>query len=229
MGYSYKPVRFDDLNAINVINQVPDLTTSVKEIGRALAKNLPEGLILIDGFLTAKFSTLIEQISRAKPGLIAIDVSDLHRSPEEIQALFSPYLPDDRAIDPELIYGKLFDGDFHSLFERKKVSAFLNGLVGGQTVILYGLGSACELFRPFSQAILYIDVTPKDTALRVYDGLYRCIGSPNEQNPDAVIRQTYFIDIELAVRLRKELIRENHIDFYLLDSELSFSMLGNNA
>jgi mannose-6-phosphate isomerase class I len=85
------------------------------------------------------------------------------------------------------------------------------------------------LFRPLSAAILYIDVTPKDTALRVYDGRYQCMGYLNEQDLDTVIRQTYFIDVELAVRLRKELIQNDHIDFYFLDSELSFSMLSNSA
>jgi mannose-6-phosphate isomerase len=229
MGFSYKPVRFDDLTAINIVGPIPGITASYDEIARSLAKNLPEGLILLDGFPTANFSALLEYLCRVKPGIITIDVSRFHRSSGEIQELLKPYLPQDRDLDPELIFGRLFDRDFQPFFDLEKVGSFLNGLVDGQMIILYGLGSACELFRPYSKAILYIDVTPKDAALRVYDGLYQCLGNPNEQDLETVVRQTYFVDNELAVRLRKTLIQNNHIDFYLLDSELSFSMLSSST
>lgn len=229
MGFGYKPVRFDDLTAINIVGPIPGTTTSYDEIAVALANDLPKGLILLDGFPTANFSALVEHVCQVSPNITTIDVSSFYRSSGEIQELLKPYLPQDRELDPELIFGRLFDQDFQPFFDQEKVSAFLNSLVDGQTIFLYGLGSACDLFRPFSKAIIYIDVTPKDTALRVYDGLYRCLGNSNEQNLDTVVRQTYSIDIELAVRLRKELIQNNHIDFYLLDSELSFSMLSNGA
>jgi mannose-6-phosphate isomerase len=229
MGFSYKPVRFDDLNAINTINLISGITTSYDEIAPILAENLPEGLILLDGFPSANFSTLLEHLCRVLPGIMTIDVSRFYRSSEETQEMLKPYLPQDRELDPELIFGRLFDQGFEPFFDLEEASSFLNSLVSGQTVILYGLGSASEPFRPFSKATLYIDVTPKDAALRVYDGLYQCLGNPNEQDLDMVVRQTYFIDIELAVLLRKKLIQNDHIDFYLLDSDLSFSMLSNSA
>jgi mannose-6-phosphate isomerase class I len=229
MGFAYKPVRFDDLNAINTVNLVSGITSSYEEIAHALAKSLPEGLILLDGFPTANFSPFLDHLCRVSPDITPIDISRFYRSSEEIQELLKPYLPQDREIDPELIFGRLFDQGFHPFFDLEEVSSFLNSLVDRQTVILYGFGSACALFRPLSEAVLYIDVTPKDTALRVYDGLYQCLGYLNEHDLDTVVRQTYFIDIELAVNLRKELIQNDHIDFYLLDSELSFSMLSNGA
>ena len=229
MGFAYKPIRFDDVSAINTVDIVSGITTSYDEIARTLATNLPEGLILLDGFPTANFSLFLDHLCRAKPGITIIDVSRFYRSPEVIRELLKPYLPQDREIDPELIFGKLFDQDFHPFFDLEEVSSFLNSLVDEQTVILYGFGSACALFRPLSEAILYIDVIPKDAALRVHDGLYRCLGYMSEQDLDAIVRQTYFIDIELAVRLRKELIQNDHIDFYLLDSDLSFNMLSSSA
>lgn len=229
MAFSYKPISFDDLNAVNKVNPVPDITASYDEIAHELAKKLPEGLVLLDGFPTADFFTLIEHLGRVKPGLMTIDVSDLYLSSAEIQEQLKPCLPQDRQIDPELIFGRLFDQDFQSLFDQEKVSAFIGGLIEGQTVLLYGIGSACELFRPYSKTILYIDVTPKDAALRVYDGFYQCLGSAHEQELEAIVRQTYFVDIELAVRLRKKLIQDDLVEFYLLDSELSLSMLSKSA
>ena len=195
MGFAYKPVRFDDLDAINSIDGVSGITTSYEEIAHALANNLPEGLILLDGFPTANFSTFVDHLIQVSSDIITIDVSRFYRSSEDIQGLLKPYLPQDREIDPELIFGRLFDQSFQPFLDLKQVSSFLNNLVEGQIVILFGLGSACELFRPLSEAILYIDVTPKDTAWRVYDGRYQCLGNPNEQNLDTVIRQTYFIDV----------------------------------
>lgn len=229
MGFAYKPVRFDDLTAINPVKSLPGIRTSYDEVSRQLANDLPQGLILLDGYPTANFSRLIEYLCRLIPGLMTTDVSNLYRPPDVIRELLNPYLPQDRETDPELIFGRLFDQDYQAFFDQEKVSTFVNSLVDRQTVILYGLGSACKLFRPYSRAILYIDVTPKDAALRIYDGLYQCLGNPNERDLDTIVRQTYFIDIEVAVKLRKELIRNNQIDYYLLDSDRSFSMLSKSA
>ncbi|MBS4062486.1 MAG: class I mannose-6-phosphate isomerase [Bacteroidetes bacterium] len=229
MGFSYKPIRFDDFNALNTVNSVPEIAATYDEVANILAKKLPEGLVLLDGFPTANFSVFLQNLCEVSPNIITIDVSRFYRSSAEINELLKPYLPQDREIDPELIFGKLFDQDFQAFFDNEKVGSFLNSLVDGKTIILHGHGSACEIFRPFSKAVLYIDVTPKDTALRVYDGLYRCIGNPSEPDLDCIIRRTYFIDVELAVKLRKELVRNNQVDFYLLDSELSFSMLSKKA
>lgn len=229
MGFSYKPIRFDDLSAVNIVDPVPGIVESYDEISQVLSKSLPQGLILLDGFPTANISTFIEHLYKNFPDILITDISRFYRSPGEIRELLKPYLPQDRVIDPELIFGRLFNQSFTSFFDLEEVNIFLNSLVEGQTVILYGFGSACELFRPFSKAVFYIDVTPKDVALRVYDGVYQCLGQPDQQNLDMIVRQTYFIDIELAVGLRKELVQNNEIDFYFLDSDLSFNMLSRSA
>ncbi len=229
MGFAYKPIRFDDLRAVNTVDIVSGITTSYDEITHALAKDLPEGLIVVDGYPTANFSTLIEHLCRVLPGIKAINVSSLYRASDEIQDFLKLYLPQNREVDPELIFGRLYDQDYQTFFDLEKVDYFLDNLIDEQTTILYGLGSACSLFRPFSKAILYIDVTPKDTALRVFDGLYNCLGCQNELDLDTILRQTYFVDIQLAVNLRKELIQSNLLDFYFLDSDLSIQMLTSSA
>lgn len=229
MGFAYKPVRFDDPSAVNTVNPVPEIRASANEIAQALADLLPQGLILLDGFPTANFARVLEHLSPTSHNLIMVDVSRFYRSREELEQLLQPYLSQDRELDPELIFGKLFDQDFQPFFDQEAVSSFLHSLVEEQTVVLYGFGSACALFRPFAKSILYIDVTPKDTALRLYDGLYRCLGYMDGEDLDSVLRQTYFIDVELAVHLRKELVQKDLIDFYFLDSELSFNMLSSRA
>ena len=227
MSFAYKPLPFDDLTAFNRVGLTPNsIKFSCTEIALQLANVLPQGLILLDGYPTARFQQLIDALQKTVPGgLQAINVSSLHQPQEKIQDLLINYLPEDRSIDPDLIFGKLYDQDYLPIFDGEKVNHFLNDLPNKKHVILYGHGSSCKLFRPFAKKIIYIDVTPKDAALRVFDGLYKSLGFPDEQNLDAAVRQIYFIDIELAVRLRKELIQNDLVDNYLLDSELSISMM----
>ena len=62
MGFAYKPIRFDDLTAINTVNHISEITTSYDHIAEALAKSPPNGLILLDGFPTANFPTLLAHL-----------------------------------------------------------------------------------------------------------------------------------------------------------------------
>lgn len=227
MSLAYKPIPFDDLTALNRIHLASNsIKTSFTEIALQFANDLPQDLILLDGYPTARFQQLIAALQQTIPGgLQAINVSSLYQPQEKIQNLLNNYLPEDRSIDPDLIFGKLYDQDYLLLFDQEKVNNFLNNLPNKTHMILYGYGSSCELFRSFAKKIIYIDVIPKDLALRVFNGLYKSLGFPDEQNLDAVVQQIYFIDIELAVRLRKELIQNDLVDYYLLDSELSVSMV----
>lgn len=225
MGFAYKPIPFDDLTAINKVAPLPALKTSMADAAQTLARELPKGLVLLDGFPSAKIAEFVENIAQQAPSILAVDVASFYRSPAEIQDILKPYLPMDRETDPELIFGKLFDQEYEPLFKLEAIQAFLDDLDGDKTTVLYGLGSAAPIFRPAAQAIAYIDVIPKDLGLRVFDGEYQCLGSTPEFDLDSTVRQTYFIDTELAVKTRRELVAGNLIDYYLLDSSLSFSLL----
>ncbi|UYN89828.1 MAG: class I mannose-6-phosphate isomerase [Anaerolineales bacterium] len=223
MGFAYKPIPFDDLTAINTVAPIAGLKTSIDEIARTLTGELPRGLVVLDGFPSANFASLVGHLGQQ---IAATHVAQFYRSPEQIQALLAPYLPMDRETDPELIFGKLFDQGFEALFDLEAIENFLSGLPADKTTLLYGFGSAAPMFRTAAKAIAYIDVTPKDLGLRVFDGRYQCIGAKPGADLDSIVRQTFFIDNELAVKTRKELITSQAIDYYLLDSSLSFSMMG---
>ncbi len=225
MGFAYKPIPFDDLTAINTIAPIAGLKTSIDEIARTLAAELPKGLVLLDGFPSANIASLVGQLKQAGQDIATADVTQFYRSPDKIQALLAAYLPVDRETDPELIFGKLFEQGFEALLDLAAIEAFVAARPADKTTVLYGFGSAAAVFRQAAAAVVYIDVTPKDLGLRVFDGRYQCIGATPGMGLDSVVRQTYFIDNELAVRTRKELITGQAIDFYLLDSSLSFSLL----
>lgn len=225
MGFAYKPIRFDDLNAVNSVKPCPGIITSFPEIAKTLEESLPVGLILVDGFPSANFSKLINQLENATREINFVDVASLQISPDQIKKQIEAYMPKDREVDPDLIFAKLYDGEYEDFLDKEKVSSFLDNLKPNQTVLLYGLGSAAAIFRKKAKALLFIDVTPKDTALRVFDDRYQSIGNLHADNFNELVRQTYFIDVALAVGLRREIIRNNLLDYYLLDSEVSFNLL----
>ncbi len=131
----------------------------------------------------------------------------------------------DRDVDPELIFGKLFDQSYDALLDPQKVARFLESLTASPaSTLLYGLGSASELLRFRADLVLFADVTPKDAALRVFDG-YEPIGGGRGRVIDDVVRQAFFIDLELATYHRAKLITGGLVDGYVLDSDRGFHVL----
>ncbi len=153
-----------------------------------------------------------------------MDVTTLHRSPDDLAALFAPSLPTDRAVDPELSFGKLFAGDYDAVLDPAKVSAFL-AETRTTTTLLYGLGSASAAFRSAASAVVFADVTPKDAALRIFDSGYQGLGGSRGRTVDEIARQAFFVDLELSVALRKELVSGGLVDGYILDSDRGFQVL----
>jgi len=229
MGFAYKPIPFDDLTAINPVAPVADLKISLVEVASTLAAQLPRGLVVLDGMPGANIAGLVDALRQAAPSFTFQDVSQFYRSPQDIRKLLVPYLPLDRESDPELIFGKLFEQGYEPFFDSAALAAFLDALPVDATTVLYGPGSASAQPRANAAAVAFIDVTPKDEAWRVFAGEYQCLGSNGEYDLDTTVRQIYFIDNELAVGVRKELVQGGLIDHYLLDSSLSFSMLSGHA
>ncbi|HRN51702.1 MAG TPA: class I mannose-6-phosphate isomerase [Anaerolineales bacterium] len=229
MGFAYKPILFDDLTAINPVAPVADLKTSLAEAASALAAQLPKGLLVLDGMPGATITSLVDALRQAAPSAIFQDVSQFYRSPQDIRNILAPYLPMDRESDPELIFGKLFEQSYEPFFDTAALATFLASVPADASTVLYGLGSASAQPHAKAAAVAFIDVTPKDEAWRVFAGQYQCLGSNDEYDLDTTVRQTYFVDNELAVNLRKQLVQGGLIDHYLLDSSLSFSLLSGRS
>lgn len=229
MGFAYKPIPFDDLTALNPVAPIADLKTSLAEAASTLAAQLPKGLLVLDGMPGATIAGLAAELNRNNPEIILQDVSQFYRSPQDIRKLLAPYLPMDRETDPELIFGKLFEQGYQPFFDTDALAAFLSSIPADATTVLYGLGSASAQPRAAAAAVAFIDVTPKDEAWRVFAGQYQCLGSNDEYDLDTTVRQTYFIDNELAVGVRKQLVQGGLIDHYVLDSSLSFSLLSGRS
>lgn len=223
MAFAYRPIPFDDEFAVNPVEA--DLTIQPGLAATVGGAAWPGALVLLDGIATARFSELVRLLEPADAAWELVDVTTLYRSSAELEALFAPYMPMDRDQDPELIFGKLFDGSYDALLDQDRVQAFLATARNSATpTLLYGLGSASDLLRPHARAVLFADVTPKDAALRVWEG-YESLGGNRDRTIDQIVRQAFFIDLELSTRLRAELIAAGAVEGYVLDSCRGFQVL----
>jgi mannose-6-phosphate isomerase class I len=221
MGYFINPVRFDDHDAINIISDIPctddSIIQGVENIIELINSQFHQGLIVIDGYLTAsleEFAKLLLTRSRAEN---FVDINSLYKTSTEINDLIAEYLPENRDVDPELIYGKLFAGNIQDYFDTIKVKDFVKNIDLKEKTILFGHGCLSGQFADIADQVIYIDVTPKDTAFRINEKKYTNIGNHQELDFDAMARRAYFIDAEIATKIRRHAITNNSINYYILE------------
>ena len=140
------------------------------------------------------------------------------RSSNEIEALVADCLPQDRNIDPELIYGKLFNGSIEDFIDFRKVDGFISELNPEAKTVIYGHGCLLEQFIKIATKTIFIDLTPKDAAIRINQGKYTNIGCKENLDFDSMARRTYFVDVEIISKIRRNAIAKNMIDTYILES-----------
>jgi hypothetical protein len=153
----------------------------------------------------------------------AADVSACYKSSEALEAMLAECLPTDREIDPVLLFGKIFHGGIEALFDAERLSAqkeaWLKRKAGAaaspEVVCVFGCGAACRELRDLYDVVAYFDVTPMQTALRVRAGAVKPLGDRAKRSVNAIFRRLYYFDIEIAVRLREELILGGGLTFYI--------------
>ncbi len=241
MSFMFKPLAYDDMSAINKI----DLTVEIKKslvvgndkVGRSIAKHCAENMknnafcLAIDGYVSAEFDVVLNGISEycknKKIRLTTINMKNYYKSKTEIDELTSENLPLNYDDDPVLLFGRLFEGNMDDLMDKDKLNSLYEGLKeknNGITVV-YGMGSAIKSVRDFCDAVAYIDVTPKIAAIRAREKRFANIGDESPREFNLLMRRNYFVDFEVAFKLRNELLNEYGIDFYILGSDDNNYML----
>ena len=181
-------------------------------------------VIALDGYTTACWTRLVNSLTRQ---LLArnIDVkvirfADIYKSGKEIHAMIDPYLEWDRSKDPTLLYGKVFKGGYPTIFDETKKESFKQTVAesrkaAGTVTIVYGYGCLDREFRDLYDVKAYLDVTPKESILRIRRGQFINYGDSVADKVNLTIRRCYYADFEMAVGLRGELLREKALDWYL--------------
>ena len=138
-------------------------------------------------------------------------------------------MPSDREKDPVLLFGRRIEGGYENIYDPVRYHSLLERLRSckkeGKTVILYGRGSVgSEDLRDLADRIVYLDIIPKEAVLRAKSGRFINIGDKTARPFREMMRRNYYIDFELALRLRSYLLENRRIDFYI-DSTDTFKLL----
>ncbi len=231
MSFMFKPLAYDDPKAVNRIS-LPEgaqehITAGNENVVKALADIcLAAGgkrfVLAIDGYVSAQFEDLCEPLCAglraAGHSCRQISMRELYKKEEEIAVLTAESLPLNYEDDPVLLFGRLYQGQMDDLIDCEKAGQAIRG-AKEEIVLVYGLGSACEAIRDLADAIAYIDVTPKVAAIRAREQKFVNIGDAEGRPFALLMRRNYYVDFEVTVRLRRQLLTQNRIDWYILGSD----------
>jgi mannose-6-phosphate isomerase class I len=237
MSFMFKPYPYDDPTAINRPALPKDVVASLV-VGNEAACNAIVAQIkkysekrtvflALDGHIGAEWQrtmTLLQQSFTAEGiRFTAFDVASLYKTSDELEAMLAENLPNDREIDPVLLFGKIFQGDLENLFDAEKAAEQIDvwkrqgsdEAAEKEVVCVYGCGAACKLAREIFDVVAYFDVAPLQTALRVQAGKVSPLGDAGRRTKQYIFRRLYYVDYEVSMCHRQELIADDGMDFYV--------------
>lgn len=242
MSFMFNPYDYDDLNAVNKPDLSDETINSVisgsKEsaaflsnllINKTEAKGGSNVVLALDGYIGARWQQTINLISQSlklrSKKVIAINFSEIFKPAEQLDAELGRYLEIDLEKDPVQLFGRIFKGTYEDLLDIQKLVALKEKLEDikranekGILIIVYGCGSTIKTLLPLYDLICYFDVTSKEVMLRARKGAFANLGDKTAKPIKSLLRRCYYVDFEVAQHLRKMLIEDDAIDFYILSN-----------
>lgn len=227
MSFMYNPFPYDDPRPVNrpalrerTIQSLVKGGT-VKAASALAARIAARGktVIAFDGYTTADFSAIVnlleQQLHLRGLKTEKRDFSVCYKSEAELYELIDSKLTWDRTEDPTLLFGYIWKGGYAGMLDPDRLAAFRASLRSdADVVIVYGYGCLIPDMRGEYDLTAYLDVTPKETMLRIRRGHYVNLGMEAPLTTPLIIRRCYYCDFEAAVGLRKELLQGNVCDWY---------------
>jgi mannose-6-phosphate isomerase class I len=241
MSFMFNPYPYDDPTAVNRPNlsaeTIQSIVSGTKETAAYISNLLIEKVnaksknpvIALDGYISAQWEQMVNLVSQnLKQKSIkvkAIHFSEIYKSATQLEEELAPYLKEDLEKDPVLLFGKLFKGSFDDLLDEARLNNLENLLkstkadFSNEVVIVYGCGCAIQKLRPLYDCICYFDVAPKEVILRARNGLFTNLGDTLAKPVKALLRRCYYVDFEVAMHLRGDLIQSGAIDYYIASTK----------
>lgn len=224
MSFMFHPYPYADPKAVNPVV----LPQSVKEkhvmgpitAAKTLIAEIEKGIkcIGIDHYPGTHVDALINcmrQWAKDIP-VTFVNIQTCLKSAEEIEAIVTPYLPEDREMDPVLLYGVRFLDGYEALFAPEKLQSLKEQLQNAKTpIVVYGLGALCETLQDLYGIRVWMDVTPRTAVLNFKNGHFRNIGCEKTLPYSLMMRRNYYVDFEMAMDLRWQMLREDKLDYYV--------------
>jgi mannose-6-phosphate isomerase class I len=228
----FNPYPYEDLTPVNrpalpetavntIVAGLPQVTARlVAEIKKRLAGDKSAVTVCMDGYVGADWRQLVNLLTgELKKQHIPVKVlaaAASYKSSQELDEMLADNLAEDLEQDPVLLFGKLFEGGYETLFDTAKLAGLKQDLSSGQGVnIVYGAGACFDGLRELCDIAVYLDITPKQSVLRVKRGTYKNLGDESARPFKETMRRCYYFDFELAMHLRAKLLKEDLIDFYI--------------
>ncbi len=227
MSFMFKPLAYDDMKAKNILKLNSDITDEIKTGTRSVVKELftelsnrESKVVLIDGYVGASFERIVSELKKfPSKDFVFKNVNELFINESELDELLLDYLPLNYDEDPVLLFGYLSEDDFSFFFDEKKITKFKEEINKSEKIfIIYGNGSSYKELRKISDHVVYIDVTPKITAIRAKEAKFKNIGSTKNMSFNLLMRRNYFIDFGVVLKQRQKLIDNNLITTYIIDN-----------
>jgi len=238
MSFMSKPYPFEDATALNRPQLSPgvagSLVVGTDEVCRFIAERMlghrdRACAVGIDGYLGAQWVESLElirqQLMRSGVTLNLIDVRRYYKPSEDIERMVGENLPVDDAKDPVSLFGRLYEGEIEDFFDAERLGrlvrelgarrAAADGPSAGEVTIVYGHGAASAPLVGLYDMVLYYDVSPMHAILRVREANVKNIGDCRDRTVGAALRRLYYVDFEVAVRLRTRLLERGAISYYV--------------
>lgn len=235
MSFMFNPHPYDDPKAVNHITMDKTFCTSITSTTVDTAKKLISDVsellqehalcvLAIDGFISAPFEQLAGQVS-IQASLRGIPVTTLSTDmlwmdSQKLHNKLLRYLPEDKEIDPVLLYGRLYKESIEGLMEPEYIHTMHNIICnfrqnGCGLLIVHGNGALISDFRSLYDLKLYMDMTQKRTILNIRSGKCGNLGIRERSTYNEMIRHSYYIDFEASFQIRREVIQNDIIQYYL--------------
>lgn len=243
MSFMFKPLAYDEPKAVNYIKLSQTVKDGVVVGNEDIAKEIIRGMhkknkkmLAIDGYVSSTYTNemFVKKLEQAANDLgiklYSLNMTELYHSKERIDEIIAESLPLNYDDDPVLLFGRLYKGVIDDLIDEEKLFKLKDLKTNDGICVVHGLGSACSTIQSYVDEVAYVDVTPKVCAIRAREQKYINIGDYVGRPFNLLMRRNYFVDFEVAVKERKELLLNNKIDYYVLGSdENCLSMLKKDA
>ncbi len=225
MSFMFHPNPYMDPRAVNAVSPLPEeaVTFGALPVAKRIAGLFRDGVrrVALDGYAGVEFDVLYQLLSaQLKPfGVQVVRTESLLKTSEAIRALVAPSLPEDRAMDPVLMYGVRVERTYEDLFDAEKIAELQSALRNG-TLLVLGPGALCAALRPLIDQKIWVDITPRTAAIHFKQGKAHNLGEPAALPFGEMMRRNYYVDFELAIDLRWELIRSEALDWYMAADDI---------
>lgn len=223
MSFMFHPYPYADPSAVNKI-EVPEsvkkeLTAGILNVAKRISALFDNGVksIGIDAYPGAEYETLVNVLKQqlATQKVEFFDATDVLLPSEVITAKVKPYLPEDREVDPVLLYGRRYTEGYRGLQDQDKVSTLVERINSAQRIIVYGKGALSEEIQDAFDVRIWMDVTPRTAVLNCKNGKNRNIGLTEELPYALMMRRNYYVDFETAMEQRWKMMKSRKIDYYI--------------